>query len=77
MTAYHEGVTPEPPEYSKAITRSLVEEFSGSVFEYEEILPIFENYVADLKAIDVDPKTRALADLCLLLFNTNEFTYLY
>ena len=77
MTSYHEGVTPEPAAYPKAITRSLVEEFSGSVFEYEEILPIFENYVADLKALDVDPKTRALADLCLLLFNTNEFTYLY
>jgi hypothetical protein len=77
MTSYHQEVTPEPVEYPTEITRSLVEEFSGSVFEYQEILPVFNNYVADLKAIDVDPKTRALADLCLLLFNTNEFTYLY
>lgn len=77
MTSYHEGVTPEAPEYPAQITRLLVEEFSGEPFEYEEILPNFENYVPDTKASDVSPRTRALADLCLLLFNSNEFVYLY
>lgn len=77
MVDYHAEVKPAPVDYPTQITRSLVEEFSGSVFEYEEILPVFENYVADYKAADVTPETRALADLCLLLFNTNEFTYLY
>jgi hypothetical protein len=57
--------------------RSLVEEFSGDTFEYQEILPAFESYQSDLKASDVDPETRALADICLLLFNTNEFAYVY
>jgi len=77
MRAYHEKVKPEPKEYPTKITRSLVEEFTGQPFEYEEILPVFENYVADKQAVDVSPKTRALADLCLLLFNSNEFVYLY
>ncbi len=77
MSSYHADVDPASVEYPTEITRSLVEEFSGSVFEYEEILPVFDNYVADFKATDVDAKTRALADICLLLFNTNEFTYLY
>ncbi|GAB5559685.1 MAG: PSD1 and planctomycete cytochrome C domain-containing protein [Synoicihabitans sp.] len=77
MTSYHSEVEPDPVVYPTEITRSLVEEFSGSVFEYQEILPVFDNYVADFKATDVDAKTRALADICLLLFNTNEFTYLY
>ena len=77
MTSYHDGVTPKAPEYPAQITRSLVEEFSGEPFEYEEILPYFENYQPDRKASDVDAGTRALADLCLLLFNSNEFVYLY
>ncbi len=77
MTEYHEGVIPKAPVYPPKITRSLVEEFSGEPFEYEEILPYFENYKPDTKASDVDAETRALADLCLLLFNANEFVYLY
>ena len=77
MEDYHAGVTPAAPEYPTQITRSLVEEFSGEIFEYEEILPKFDNYQPDLKASDVDAETRALADVCLLLFNTNEFSYVY
>jgi hypothetical protein len=75
MKRYHQSVKPDPVDYPAAITRSLVEEFSGDVFEYEEILPIFENYQSDKKPADVSSKTRALADVCLLLFNTNEFMY--
>ncbi len=77
MREYHDGLEPRAPTYPTRITRSLVEEFSGKPFEYEEILPVFENYVYDKKASDVNAETRALADLCLMLFNTNEFTYLY
>ena len=65
----------KPVTYPTEITRSLVEEFSGQVFEYQEILPVFENYVADKKPADVTPETRALADVCLLLLNSNEFMY--
>ena len=77
MQDYHRGVKAEPVKYPTKVTRSLVEEFSGKIFEYEEILPVFENYVPDTKPSDVNPETRALADLCLALFNTHEFTYLY
>jgi hypothetical protein len=77
MEEYHRAVEPESTEYPTKITRSLVEEFSGDTFEYQEILPAFESYQSDLKASDVDPETRALADICLLLFNTNEFAHVY
>jgi len=77
MRKYHAKAKPEKKEYPTRITRSLVEEFSGKPFEYEEILPVFENYVPDKKAADVNANTRALADLCLLLFNSNEFVYVY
>ena len=77
MRHYHRAHKIERDRFPTRVTRSLVEEFSGKPFDYEEILPIFENYVADRKPADVPPVTRALADLALLLFNSNEFLYLY
>ncbi len=77
MRAYHARVTPEPVTFPTEITRSLVEEFSGQPFEYQEILPAFEHYQPDKKPADVSPETRALADLCVVLFNSNEFLFVY
>jgi mono/diheme cytochrome c family protein len=77
MRTYHAGVAPKPVTYPTEITRSLVEEFSGKPFEYQEILPAFENYQPDKKPADVSPETRALADLCVVLFNSNEFLFVY
>jgi hypothetical protein len=76
MRDYHAGAKPDPVTYPTKITRSLVEEFSGKTFEYEEILPAFENYTPDKKAADVSSETRALADVCLLLLNSHEFIFL-
>ena len=77
MTSYHQAHKPESKVYPTSITRSLVEENTGESFEYEEILPAFKNYKADKKAHEVNHSTRALADLCLILFNSNEFMYVY
>lgn len=76
MRRYHESVQVPSITFPTQITRSVVEEFSGKAFEYTEILPVFEQYIADQKAADVPAETRALADMCLLLFNANEFVYL-
>ena len=77
MTKYHEENPTTPRTFPTSITRSLVEELSGDVFEYQEILPVYENYQADPHANNASPSTRAIADLCLLLFNTNEFCFVY
>lgn len=77
MQAYHATTTAEPVDYPTEITRSLVEELSGQPFEYTEILPVFESYVPDTKPASTSPETRALADVCLLLLNANEFVYVY
>ena len=76
MRAYHARVKPKPVTYPTKVTKSLVEELSGKTFEYDEALPAFENYTPDKKAADVSVETRALADVCLLLFNSHEFLYL-
>jgi len=77
MEAYHHSSKPEPQEYPTSITRSLVEENTGDTFEYKEILPVFEDYQKDKKAHELSPETRALSDLCLVLFNSNEYMYVY
>ena len=77
MREYHTKHEPTSVKYPTYIKRSLVEELTGQPFDYKEILPVFEDYVADKKPADVNSETRALADLCLLLFNSNEFMYIY
>jgi hypothetical protein len=77
MQAYHKKHTPEKVKYPTQVVRSLVEEFTGEPFEFIEKLNVYENYVPDPKPWTVDADTRALADVCLLLLNSNEFLYVY
>ncbi|MCH2182487.1 MAG: PSD1 and planctomycete cytochrome C domain-containing protein [Mariniblastus sp.] len=77
MKKYHTENQPEPREYPVRLARSVVEEFTGEACHYIERLDIYENYVPDLHPSDVPPETRALADICLLLFNSNEFIFVY
>ncbi len=77
MEAYHRSRPPRPVEFPTRITRSLVEEFTGAPFEYEEWLPVYEKYESDTRSWEVSAETRALADLCLLILNANEFAYVY
>ena len=77
MEARHRSNSPRAETYPTQITRSLVEEFTGAPFEYQEWLPVYEDYHPDTRAWEVGPSTRALADFCLLVFNSNEFAYVY
>lgn len=77
MNAYHRRVQPQEVEYPKFVTRSLVEEFTGQPFEFIEKLNVYNNYTPDAKPWTVDADTRALADVCLLLLNSNEFLFVY
>ncbi len=77
MQSYHKAHKPEEVKYPTQVTRSLVEEFTGEPFEFIEKLNVYENYVPDAKPWTVDADVRALADVCLLLLNSNEFLYIY
>lgn len=77
MQAYHRENEPEEVEYPTQVVRSLVEEFTGEPFEFIEKLNVYEDYVPDPKPWTVSAETRALADVCLLLMNSNEFLYVY
>lgn len=53
----------------------MVEEMTGEAYSWVEVLDRMADFQPDLKPWDVGPETRALADLCLVLMNTNEFLY--
>ncbi|MBK8092682.1 MAG: PSD1 domain-containing protein [Verrucomicrobiaceae bacterium] len=59
------------------VRRDAVEENTGEKFCFQEKLPGYADFVPDLQPVDCDAKTRALADVCLVLLNSNEFSYLY
>lgn len=66
--------TPKPP---LSVKRDAVEENTGEKFSFHEKLPGYTEFIPDLQPADVDARTRALADVCLVLLNSNEFSYLY
>ncbi|NRB48463.1 MAG: DUF1549 domain-containing protein [Saprospiraceae bacterium] len=77
MEEYHRSNAAQAVTYPTSITRKMFEEMTGEPFEYEEELDVFHAYQADAKDADVPPSTRALADLAMVLFNTNEFLYVF
>ena len=77
MLRHHQGIEIPRPEYPRVVLREAVEENTGVKFRFEEELLVYEDFVPDLKAADVSPETRALADICLMIFNSNEFAYIY
>ncbi len=68
---------PEPRIFPTEVIRQAPEENTGENFTFTEILHTYKDYIPDLQPHQVDARTRGLADLCLILFNSNEFVYLY
>ena len=65
---------PAPP---REVVREAVEENTGETFTFTETLYAIDDFEPDLRPADVDRATRALADVCLVLMNGNEFVYVY
>lgn len=76
MQAYHTAHPPTEVPLPREVKREMIEELTGESFSWTEKLDLTDNYQRDLKPWDVDAETRALAELCLVLMNSNEFIYL-
>ena len=77
MEKKHAAVAVMKPKPPLSVKRDAVEENTGEKFSFQEKLPGYAEFVPDLQPADVDARTRALADVCLVLLNSNEFAYLY
>ncbi len=66
----------EPSVFPVDIKRTVMAEKTGQPYDFIESRPAYRNYVPDLQPCDTDPRTRGLAQVCLVLFNLNEFAYI-
>jgi hypothetical protein len=75
MAAHHRRHKPVIGKPPTSVRREMIEELTGESFAWSEPLDLMKGYEPDLKPWDVAPETRALAELCLVLLNSNEFVY--
>ena len=75
--AHHQATPARRTEYPTEISRESRAEKTGELFTFPETLFAYRDFVPDLQPADVDVKTRALAEVCLVLLNSNEFAYIY
>ena len=73
-----DGSTPGPGwKPPLKVRRDAVEENTGEKFVFDETLHACADFVPDLQPAEVSSHVRALADVCLVLLNSNEFVYVY
>ncbi len=77
MTAHHAAHPPQRHDPPAFLIREMVEEMTGLTFQWREELDLLRDIIPDAKPWDVDAATRAWAELCLVLLNSNEFGYVY
>ena len=77
MTKVQANLEPRPRHPPTEVVREAIDENTGEPFSFTEKLFVYEDYQSDLQPHQVDARTRALADLCLALLNSNEFIYVY
>jgi hypothetical protein len=77
MTARHRTISVPKAPTPREVSRDAVDENTGEKFRFVEPLEVAADFVPDLQLADVPPETRGLAELCLVLLNTNEFAYVY
>ncbi len=77
MTDVQSSITPQSAPPPTEVVREAIDENTGKPFQFTEQLVAYEDYVPDPSPSDVDPRTRAFADVCLAVINSNEFIYIY
>lgn len=77
MKERHVGIKMSAAIQPLEIQRDAIEENTGERFSFQEKMHANADFVPDLRPEDCDANTRALADVCLVLFNVNEFAYVY
>jgi hypothetical protein len=75
MLAHHRANLPKPTELPTKVKRHMVEEMTGEDFHWDEELDVLKNYQRDVMPWQASAQTRALAEVCLVLLNANEFVY--
>jgi hypothetical protein len=76
MTKQHRSAGAVDFELPKSVERQMVEELTGEPFTMREDWEM-KDYEPNIRPSELSPETRALAELCLVIMNANEFAYVY
>ncbi len=76
MIAHHRATRPAPLVLRTPALATVTSEFSGETFRFTEDQD-WSRYEYGLHPSQVAAETRALAEVCLVLLNANEFVYVY
>ncbi|MBI5692383.1 MAG: PSD1 domain-containing protein [Verrucomicrobia bacterium] len=76
MNRRHVSLAIERPARPREVIREAVDENTGEKFTFVEPLEAADAFLPDRHLGDLPAEFRGLADLCLVLLNTNEFAYL-
>jgi hypothetical protein len=77
MIEHHRQHAPMVVKPPTIVELEVAEELTGKIEKTRFVLEKMKRFQPDLKPWDVGPETRALAELCLVLFNASEFLYVY
>jgi hypothetical protein len=77
MTEHHRQHVPKKTELPTIVKRETIDQHTGAPVRWEEKLHWMLKYERDLMPWDATPEVRGLAELCLVLLNSNEFVYVY
>jgi cytochrome c553 len=75
-TDFHRKNPPPAASARRPLVRSITSELTGENFKFEEALPP-GGFEESVPVSALPPGVRALADVALVLFNSNEFAYVY
>jgi hypothetical protein len=76
MTEHHRRLAPVETKLPRPLVLQHIGELTGKRFDFVEDWDLAK-YEANVKPSDVPAETRALAEVCLVLLNCNEFIYVY
>jgi hypothetical protein len=76
MTARHQALSFKPKRLPKSIDRVVIDDATGERVTLQEVFDKAADFQPDLQPSDCDPRTRGLMEVCLVLFNLNEFVSL-
>ncbi len=68
---------PVPTVWPNRVQRQAIDENTGERFEFEERFPEIDDYVPDLRAADLPPHVIALANVCVAILNSHDFSFVY
>lgn len=77
MQARHATLSFARQTLPREVVREAVEENTGEKFKFVEPLEAAIDFVPDLGPAEASTEIRSLAEVCLVLLNSNEFAYVY